>query len=125
MAGRKKQGNGAAGNPPASTRFQPGQSGNPGGRPRRERDLAKLADAALDKPGAKVEIDGKIITLTRRETMIENLVTKAAKAEFPAIDRLLRILERSSAAEDPFAKLPPDVLASFARRFAPPEGAEK
>ncbi len=52
MAKRPREASGekvGPGNPPRSTRFQKGQSGNPGGRPKKERDFSKLVDKELDE----------------------------------------------------------------------------
>lgn len=59
------------GRPPLHTRFKPGHSGNPSGRPKRRRSFEMDIAAALDAPiGASRD-------KTKQQAIAENLVTAA------------------------------------------------
>jgi Family of unknown function (DUF5681) len=60
------------GRPPLSTRFKKGQSGNPGGR--RKKQLPALLADALDEK-VYVTIDGERREITKREAIVHQLVT--------------------------------------------------
>ena len=55
------------GKPPLQTRFKKGQSGNPGGR--RKKQLPTLLADALDEP-VFVTIDGERRQITKREAIV-------------------------------------------------------
>jgi hypothetical protein len=105
------------GRPPRHSQFEKGKSGNPGGRPRRERDLAKLVDSELDEPVAVTE-GGKRIKLTKRQIVAKTLVNEAAKGNLKALDAVIRLVGTSSDTENRFVGVDPGVLASFISRFA-------
>jgi hypothetical protein len=67
-------------NPPEHTKFKPGQSGNPNGRPKKLPDLEKLLVRVLG-----TEEDNK----TGWEVIIEALQKKAAKGDVKAAELLL------------------------------------
>ncbi|TYL82229.1 DUF5681 domain-containing protein [Bradyrhizobium cytisi] len=72
--------------PAADTRFKPGQSGNPKGRPKK---TAKEFDPgrslqAVDNELISVTIDGKVVWMTKIEIHIRQLFTGAIKGEIAA-----------------------------------------
>jgi hypothetical protein len=71
------------GNPPAEHRFKPGQSGNPGGRPKGESITSSLRKI-LEK-----EHNGKQIM----ELVAERLVKEALSGKFPFVKELLERTE--------------------------------
>ena len=75
------------GRPPLHTRFQKGQSGNPGGRSQKKLH-ALLADA-LNEP-AFVTIDGERRKITKREAVVHQLVNKSATADLRATKNAVR-----------------------------------
>ena len=68
------------GNPPAATRFKPGQSGNPKGRPRGSKNF----DTALvDELNARLTVteNGKRRKITKRQAIAKQVVNKAASGD--------------------------------------------
>ena len=98
------------GRPPLHTRFRKGQSGNPGGRPRRAPSLAELIEDALDRPAGSGQPQ-----LTQREAIVARLIEKAAEGEMRAIHLLLGVAERGAAETTPPEHDPDEVEAARAR----------
>ncbi|HZO26709.1 MAG TPA: DUF5681 domain-containing protein [Chloroflexota bacterium] len=59
--------------PPAATRFQPGQSGNPGGRPKR-RPITELLAAELERAAGRSDV-------TKGQKLVERLVSIALQGK--------------------------------------------
>jgi len=68
------------GRPPRHTQFQPGQSGNPKGRPKKTKDLQKLIEQELSR-NLRITEDGQVKTLTTREVFIKSIVNAALKGD--------------------------------------------
>jgi len=109
------------GRPPEHSRFKKGQSGNPGGRPRLERDLGKLVNAELDEVVPITE-NGKPVRLTKRQLVAKSLVNEAAKGNLKALDALIKIVGSSTERGDELVGVDPAMLASFLARYAPGSG---
>ena len=77
--------------PPKHTRFQPGRSGNPRGRPKGSRSLATLVADALDKP-ITAKIGRSTVTMKRREALAHRLVEQALGGDLRAVALLLKEL---------------------------------
>jgi len=69
------------GRPPLRTRFRKGQSGNPGGRSKK--NLPALLADALNEP-VFVTIDGERCKITKREAIAHQLVNKSTSADLRA-----------------------------------------
>lgn len=82
------------GNPPEHTRFKPGRSGNPRGRPKGTLNMATVLERTLRE---KVVINehGRRKTITKLEAAIKQLTNKAASGELKAL-QLLAALVRSA-----------------------------
>lgn len=81
------------GRPPKKHRFKPGQSGNPGGRPKKEKPGQDLR-TILDRIGnEEVEIGGR--TMTLREVELRALQHKAAKGDVQASRHLMKLREQA------------------------------
>ena len=93
------------GRPPRSSRFRPGRSGNPRGRPKGARSLRTIFDQALREKISYLE-NGKRNRAERRELIIMRLFEKALKGDLRAIDRILR-LEAELVGETPDNTSPP------------------
>ena len=76
------------GRPPVHTRFQPGRSGNPKGRPRGSKNFSTLVDEELAKRVTVLE-NGKPRTMTMREALVKRLVNRAVGGDPRAITLVL------------------------------------
>ncbi len=76
------------GKPPRSTRFKPGQSGNPNGRPRGARNFAVAIEQELVTRVTVTE-NGRRRRISKREVIAKHLVNKAASGDLKAIPLLL------------------------------------
>jgi len=110
--------------PPIATRFQPGQSGNPGGRPKKDRDLVQLINAELDTT-ITLTRDGKRVKLTKRELMVTSLVNDAAKGNLKAIDAVVRYGVLTSVSENQLVEVSPQVIATFLESFSAPRQGDE
>lgn len=75
--------------PPPQHRFKPGQSGNPGGRPRKSRNLNTLLEAELDRP-VVIKEDGRQRRIAKREAIVKRLVTDAINGDHRTLALLLK-----------------------------------
>ena len=116
-AGSDNQGEVGRGRPPLHSRFAKGKSGNPAGRPKKDRDLRRLAETELDQP-VWINEAGKRVRLTKREIIIKKLVNDAAKGEHKALRTLLSLIG-TAPEPDPVASVDPAELARFAMRYLP------
>jgi hypothetical protein len=72
------------GRPPQHSRFKPGQSGNPRGRPKGSPNFASLVHKALSQT-ITVTAQGRSRTITKREAGAIQLANKVAQGDFNAI----------------------------------------
>ena len=80
------------GKPPRHTRFKPGRSGNPRGRPSGSKNLSTLLNEALNEPVIVAENGGQR-KISKRRAIIKQLVNQSAKADLRAIKILLDIIQ--------------------------------
>ena len=89
--------------PPRATQFQPGQSGNPKGRPKGSRNFATVIEAELDTRIPVTE-NGTRRTITKREAVGKQVVNKAAAGDAKATLLLFKaVSETGSGSGDPEA----------------------
>lgn len=82
------------GRPPKHSRFQPGRSGNPRGRPRRRStQLPDLIRAELDQTLTLKE-GGRERRVTKREAIVKQLVALAIKGNTKPLQLILAHLEK-------------------------------
>ena len=80
------------GRPPLNTRFKKGQSGNPGGRSKKQRS-ALLTDALNEQ--VFVTIDGERRKITTREAVVHQLVDKSTSADLRATKMLFDMMKEA------------------------------
>ena len=78
------------GKPPAHSRFQPGQSGNPKGRPKGSLNLATAVNRALKEKVTVIE-NGRRKTVTKLDAAIKGLVNRAVKGDAKAMQQMLSL----------------------------------
>jgi hypothetical protein len=111
------------GRPPRSTRFKPGQSGNPKGRPTGVQSLGVILDKAL-AARVSVQENGRRRIMTVREVIIRGIVNDAARRDPRAIRLLLGLVDRhapdaaSKAASVPLLSDDEAVIADYLARHA-------
>lgn len=98
------------GKPPLSTRFRPGQSGNPAGRRKGLRNLMTDVQRTLVTP-VRVKEGGRMRTRSTQEGALLVLREKALQGDARALDRLLelaKLFNNETPAAAPAQALPGD-----------------
>lgn len=75
------------GHPPEDTKWKPGQSGNPKGRPKNIKYLSEMLREQLDQ--VPDTIDGKKNTKTWRDLICDSILRAAVRGNQPAITKEL------------------------------------
>ncbi len=77
--------------PPLATRFRPGQSGNPRGRPKTANRLRALVEREL---GEEVEAkeNGELVRITKLEAAVKQFVNRAANGDQRAAQFVFSLL---------------------------------
>jgi hypothetical protein len=82
------------GRPPEHSRFKPGQSGNPRGRPKGSRDFATILKVAMDQKVTALE-NGRPRKITKAEAMVTTNLNKAVKGDLRAFAAMLALVTRA------------------------------
>jgi len=77
------------GKPPKATRFRPGQSGNPNGRPKGKKNVGTILEETLYQPVPITE-NGKARKVPAIEALFKTTMMNAMKGDHRAADRLLK-----------------------------------
>ena len=107
--------------PPTKTRFKPGQSGNPNGRPKGSVNLKTDLRSELSEK-IRIREGERSLKVSKQRAMLKALVAKALKGDARAANVVLtlvgRLLEPEAAAEEVPALTPDDeaILARFLAR---------
>lgn len=99
--------------PPKSTQFQPGQSGNPKGRPKGVKNLATDLEEELEQ-FVIVHEGNQTLKVTKQRAMLKSLFAKALKGDVRATSALITLivgLEQSKAQSNDDGTLSADDLA--------------
>ena len=78
------------GKPPEHSKFQPGQSGNPRGRPKGSLNLATALNRALREKITVVE-NGRRRKVTKLDAAVTQLVNRAVKGDAKATQQMLSL----------------------------------
>jgi hypothetical protein len=78
--------------PPHHTRFKPGVSGNPRGRPKDSKNLSTLVHEALNERVVVAE-NGRRRKVSKRQAIITQLVNRSAQADLKATQIPLGIMQ--------------------------------
>jgi hypothetical protein len=84
--------------PPLTTRFQPGQSGNPSGRPRRPKGFSSDLNEVLSET-TRVRVGTQDIHVTKQRAIVMALVQAALDRDAKAISLLITHFTRFNTAE--------------------------
>jgi hypothetical protein len=87
------------GKPPRRTQFQPGQSGNPHGRTAGSRGLKSELRSELSQL-VTITKDGKSRRVPKRLLVLRALISKAAKGDVRAADKLISLIIQMEGFED-------------------------
>ncbi|MEM8736940.1 MAG: DUF5681 domain-containing protein [Planctomycetota bacterium] len=87
------------GRPPKQHRFQPGQSGNPNGRPKKPKDLPSIVASELKKK-VRVTEQGEARFVTRLEALAMRLVEQALKGDHRALKYLVQLNDQAVDPDD-------------------------
>lgn len=90
--GAKKDYEVGYGKPPTSTRFKPGQSGNPRGRPKGSKNFATDLEEVLAEPVYLTE-NGRRRRVTKQRAAIMATINRAIRGEPAAVARVLQMLQ--------------------------------
>src|SRR6201984_2000907 len=111
------------GKPPRHTRFEPGRSGNPRGRPSGAKNMKTLLSKALNELVVVTEPGGRR-KVSKREAIVTQLVNRSAKADYKAIQILLGMLrdieghaEPGSADPDVFTETDQQIIQQIRARL--------
>jgi hypothetical protein len=80
------------GKPPQDTRFKPGQSGNPKGKPKGAKNLATIVNNAINEKVVVIE-NGRRRKRSKMEVAITQLINKAATGDQKALTLLLPLVQ--------------------------------
>jgi Family of unknown function (DUF5681) len=110
--------------PPRATRFRPGQSGNPRGRPNRARIVSTLVARAFDET-VEAKENGRVRRITKLEAALTQLVNHAASGDLRATQIALSLLPIDQDRPAPrkpkrIAKSDSLVVAELIRRLSRP-----
>jgi hypothetical protein len=107
------------GNPPKSTQFKPGRSGNPKGRPKGSRKLATDLAAELDER-ITVREEGHSRRISKQRALIKSLMVRALQGNIRATTAVLALYARviTEPTDDGDDQVQADEL-QILQRFAP------
>ena len=113
------------GKPPKDTRFKPGMSGNPRGRPKGSRNVADVFARTL-REKVVVNEQGQRKTITKLEAAVKQFVNQAASGNLRALQMLVTFAREaeareslSSPTESIIREVDQRVIEGIMRRFQP------
>ena len=119
------------GRPPSHTRFKPGQSGNPKGRPKNRKNISTVLMEVLDE-SIKIKEGDKIKTVSKAEAIIRGIVVKALKGDTKTVMMVVELdekrqQEQKSAPRQCVIRAPPEVknIDEWFELYAPKDLVEE
>lgn len=97
--------------PPEASRFKPGVSGNPKGRPMGSLNVATVFAQTL-RERIVIRERGRQKTVTKLQAAVKQLVNKAASGEIHAIRKVVDLIFETEARQDTSTTLSPAITAS-------------
>ena len=88
------------GKPPKANQFPKGKSGNPSGRPRKQKTAAQLTEE-LSKRKVNVTDAGKQVRMTTLEVMVKQVGQKAMQGDLRAFREIINMLTLHSESSTP------------------------
>jgi hypothetical protein len=82
------------GKPPLETRFQPGVSPNPNGRPKGAQNVGTDLREELTEP-ITVQEGGKTKKISKRRAIVKSIVNNSIKNNGRAVDALIKMMDRA------------------------------
>lgn len=118
------------GRPPLHSRFKPGQSGNPKGRPKRHRNLRTVVEEALNRT-IKLRDGDRTRSVSTLEVLVTSMLNKAVKGDAKVLNVFIRLLgsvgitaeQPEPAGAEPVTANDADIIADFCRRLGAPRGS--
>jgi hypothetical protein len=112
------------GKPPEHTRFRPGKSGNPKGRPKLRRNLKTVLGDALSEP-ITIREGERRRTTSRLDALVRTVLTRALQGEAKVIPHLIALIrmaglvgdEPETAGATPIGTEDEALIRDFLRRF--------
>ncbi len=86
--------------PPRATRFRPGQSGNPRGRPRKPKPVQDLLATELRRR-VVIRENGREQRIPKIELVMKRLVNDAIQGNYPAVRLLINLIKVTEESSDP------------------------
>jgi hypothetical protein len=86
-------------NPPMRTRFKPGQSGNPAGRPKASKNFRTLM-AELITQRVRVTENGKSRSIPAHEALLKRILAQALQGDAKSTEQMLKLWQTHSNSDD-------------------------
>jgi len=110
--------------PPAQSRFRPGQSGNPKGRPKGSLNISTVLIRTL-REKVVINENGRRKKITKFEAALKQLVNKAASGDLRALRHMLQmtavaaqpITAQESQSTEPLNQPDQEVLIAILKRY--------
>jgi hypothetical protein len=109
--------------PPSHSRFKPGASGNPNGRPKGSLNLITVLQKALHEM-VTINENGKRKRITKLEATMKQLTNKAATGDMRAVNQVIsttlaveRTITEESAGNEGLNKLDEKTMLSILKRY--------
>ena len=114
------------GRPPEHTRFKPGRSGNPKGRPKRHRNLRTIVEDILNER-MRIRVGERTRDVPQVEALVRTILNRALKDDLRAFNALMALIRTTDlAGEEPevaeaeaWTQDGQALLADYLRRHGP------